>query len=42
MTGVFSATGMNDIGGISPRVGCCQRTSASTPTHSRVASDTFG
>ena len=29
---VSSASGMNDSGGTSPRVGCCQRTSASKPT----------
>ena len=29
---VSSASGMNDSGGTRPRVGCCQRTSASSPT----------
>ena len=39
---VCSAKGMNCIGGTSPRVGCCQRTSASAPTSAPVASATLG
>ena len=37
-----SAIGMNSDGGISPRSGWCQRSSASTPTSDKFVSDTTG
>ena len=39
---VSSASGMNAIGGTRPRVGCCQRTSASNPTTASVSRSTIG
>ena len=39
---VSSASGMNASGGTRPRVGCCQRTSASKPTISVLSSVTIG
>ena len=37
-----SAIGMKSFGGTSPRVGCCQRTSASSDTTRFSASETIG
>ena len=37
-----SASGMNVVGGSTPRVGCTQRISASRPTVRPVASSIFG
>jgi hypothetical protein len=37
-----SATSMNWSGAITPRTGCCQRTSASKPTASSVCRSTIG
>jgi hypothetical protein len=42
MSPVSSASGMNFTGGTRPRVGCSQRTSASTSTLPAFASDTIG
>ena len=42
MKPVCSANGMNCIGGTRPRVGCCQRTSASAPTTVAVSSASLG
>ena len=39
---VCSASGMNSSGGISPSSGCCQRTSASTPTTVPVRASILG
>ncbi len=42
MKPVCSANGMKRIGATMPRVGCCQRTSASAPSTPPVASETLG
>jgi hypothetical protein len=39
---VSSASGMNCIGGSTPRSGCVQRNSASTPVICLLAMSTFG
>ena len=42
MSVVLSASAMNSAGSSRPRVGCCQRTSASTPTSSPESAATLG
>jgi len=42
MKPVCSANGMKAIGGTSPRVGCCQRTSASAPHTAPLAMAILG
>ena len=42
ITPVSSARAMNSIGGMSPRVGCCQRSSASAAGISPVSKSMIG